>query len=188
MKRKFANRPNWRRVLKRRMVIRNTEYKNFKGYAALIVIDKITEALWVDVCGRTICVADKGYSWLTLFPSEENYVVTAMINEKLEVVQWYIDICKGHGLTETNIPWYDDLYLDIIISAQGEVNLIDQEDLEQALCKGIIDQAAYDYAYVEANRLLELIEKGQLELIDYTRPIHEILMKELRPAETTEGA
>lgn len=179
MKRKFANRPNWRRVLKRRMLIRNVEYKDFEGYAALIVIDKITEALWANVCGKSICVADKGYSWLTLFPPGDGHVVTAMLDQEHNVVQWYIDICKGHGLTEENIPWYDDLYLDIIVSAQKEINLIDQEDLEQALIQGVIDQKTYDYAYTEANSLIDLLVKNQFKLLDYTKPIYEMLLKEL---------
>lgn len=188
MKRKFANRPNWRRVLKRRMVIRNVEYMDFQGYAALIIIDKITEPLWANVCGENICVADKGYSWLTVFPPGESHVVTAMLNQEQKVVQWYIDICKRHGLTEDNIPWYDDLYLDIIVSSQNEVTLIDQEDLEQALQKGIIDQNTYDYAYVEANKLLNLLTNGQFKLLEYTKSIFEMLFMELDSMGTMEGA
>ncbi|MDF2521742.1 MAG: hypothetical protein K0R84_2370 [Clostridia bacterium] len=179
MKRKFANRPNWRRVLERRIVIKDIEYQDFKGCAVLITIDKIKEPLWVDVCGNMLCVADNGYSWLTLFSDSENYVVTAMFDSTNEVAQWYIDICKGHGLTEDKIPWYDDLYLDIIISSKSEINLIDQEDLEQALRNGEIDKDAYEYANAEADRLLDLLAKGRLELLNYCKPIREMLYKQL---------
>jgi predicted RNA-binding protein associated with RNAse of E/G family len=179
MKRKFADRPNWKRVLSRKMIIEKFNEYEFTGNAVLIKIEKVRESLWVDLGGKKQCVVDDGYSWLTLFPESQSYVVTAMFNQRDEVVQWYIDICKNIGLTEKNIPWYDDLYLDIIISSDYHISLIDEDDLALALKQNIIKQEDFDFAYQEANKLLEQLNSNGLTLLNYSREIHSVLKKKL---------
>jgi uncharacterized protein len=80
--------------------------------------------------GRPICIADNGYSWLQHFtPDEPHHVVTTMFNEHGEIVQWYIDICRSHWLDERGVPWFDDLYLDIVRLPDGQLFLVDGERL-----------------------------------------------------------
>lgn len=179
MKRKYADRPNWKRVLSRKMIMQQFEDDNFKGYAVLIYIEKVREALWVDLGGKKQCVVDDGYSWLTLFPQNESYVITAMFNHQNEVVQWYIDICRGRGFTAKGIPWYDDLYLDIIISSDYHISLIDEDDLALALKQNIIKQEDFDFAYHEANKLLKQLRQNDLTLLKYSEEIYSILRKRL---------
>lgn len=179
MKRKYADRPNWKRVLSRKMILDRFDNDYFKGCAVLIYVEKVREALWVDLGGKKQCVVDDGYSWLTLFPQRESYVVTAMFNNKNEIVQWYIDICRGRGFTDKNIPWYDDLYLDIIISSDYQVSLIDEDDLALALKQKVIKQEDFDFAYREANKLLEQIENNDLAILKYSEEIYKILLNKL---------
>lgn len=179
MKRKFADRPNWKRVLSRKMIMDKFDENDFIGNAVLIYIDKVREALWVDVGGKSQCVVSDGYSWLTLFPQKQSYVVTAMFNDKDEIVQWYIDICRDIGFTDKGIPWYDDLYLDIIISADYHISLIDEDDLALALKQNIINQKDFDFAYHEANKLLEQLRQNDLILLEYSKEIYRVLKKRL---------
>lgn len=179
MKRKFADKPNWKRVLSRKMIMDKFDESNFKGHAVLIHIDKAREALWVDVGGKSQCVVNDGYSWLTLFPQNQSYVVTAMFNDKDEIVQWYIDICKDIGFTDKGIPWYDDLYLDIIISSDFHISLIDEDDLALALKQNIIKQEDFDFAYQEANKLLGQLKLNDLILLEYSKEIFSVLKKQL---------
>ena len=179
MKRKFADRPNWKRVLSRKMVMDKFDNEYFKGYAVLICIEKVREPLWVDIGGRSQCVVDDGYSWLTLFPQNQSYVVTAMFNNNNEIVQWYIDICRDIGFTDRGIPWYDDLYLDIIISSDNNISLIDEDDLALALKQNIIKQEDFDFAYQEANKLLKQLRHNDLALLKYSEEIYNILRKRL---------
>lgn len=179
MKRKYADRPNWKRVLGRRSISENIQDIRFRGRAVLTCIDKVREPLWVDIGDQRVCVADAGYSWLTLFPENQKYVVTVMFNRQREAVQWYIDICKNIGITDSGVPWYDDLYLDIIISAEGNAFLIDEDDLSQALEQNIISKQDYDFAYAEANQLLKLIYSKQFTLLDYSKEIFMILLDKI---------
>jgi predicted RNA-binding protein associated with RNAse of E/G family len=145
----------------------------------LIYIERVREALWVDVGGRSQCVVNNGYSWLTLFPQNQSYVVTAMFNEQDEIVQWYIDICRNIGLTDKGIPWYDDLYLDIIISSDYHISLIDEDDLALALKQNIIKKEDFDFAYVEANKLLKKLKQNDLILLEHSKEIYRVLKKRL---------
>ena len=179
MKRKFADRPNWKRVLSRKMIMDRFDNDHFKGFAMLIYIEKVREALWVDIGGKSECVVNDGYSWLTLFPENQYYVVTAMFNHKHEIVQWYIDICRDIGFTDKGIPWYDDLYLDIIISSDHNIYLIDEDDLALALKQNIINQEDFDFAYQEANKLLSQLRQNDVVLLKYAEVIYSILRKRL---------
>ncbi|MDF2841563.1 MAG: hypothetical protein K0Q99_2335 [Clostridia bacterium] len=179
MKRKFADRPNWKRVLSRAMISERFDNDAFVGYAVLINIERVREALWVELGGKKQCVVDNGYSWLTLFPEGESYVVTAMFDNYGEVVQWYIDICRDMGFTDKGIPWYDDLYLDVIISSDNKVSLIDEDDLALALKQNIINQDDFDFAYIEANKLMEQLKQNKLTLLDYSKEIYQILQSKI---------
>lgn len=179
MKRKYADRPNWKRVLSRRMLIEAVSSDVFLGHVVMIGIDKVREPLLVDLFGRKQCVVNNGYSWMTLFPHNESYVMTAMFDEQNRIVQWYIDICRAKGFTQTGVPWYDDLYLDIIISRQREIGLIDQDDLQHALEQKIISKEDYDYAYKEADKLLAQLNEKRFALLDYSLMLYPAMLEKL---------
>lgn len=62
-----------------------------------------------------------------------------MFDNKGNIVQWYIDICLKNGL-DRNIPWLDDLFLDIILLPSEEVIQKDADELEEAYLNGIIEE------------------------------------------------
>ena len=57
----------------------------------------------------------------------------------------YIDICYEIGI-ENYIPWWDDLFLDIVALPTGEVIQQDEDELEEALESGSIYHKMYDLA------------------------------------------
>ena len=36
-------------------------------------------------------------------------------------------------VTDQGVPWFDDLYLDVVVVKNGEVFLLDEDELEDAL-------------------------------------------------------
>lgn len=139
----------------------------FDGHITLFRINAVRKPLYVPNCGQMICIADSGYSWLHHIPRNGRHVITAMFDAAGDVVQWYIDICSGTGVSDDLVPWFDDLYLDLIVQTSGEFELLDADELQEALDTGVIDQALFDLAWEEANRLQELLERnhfGQLTL------------------------
>ena len=178
IERRFANRSEWKRVIERSYVQSFVDTKEFKGYITLLKVIKVREPLHVQYNGKKVCIVDDGYSWLQHFPLNKQYSVTTMFNSEGEIVQWYIDICKEIGI-ENNIPWLDDLFLDIIVLPTGEVILIDADELEEALLSGIIDKQLYNKAWTEANRIKDLINREEFNLIKLSKEHKDILSSKM---------
>lgn len=156
LKRKYGDRTDWKRILKRKYAQTFLDTKEFKGYLTLLHIIKVTESLSIRYGKSEICIVDDDYMWLQQFPLEKKHSVTTMFDANGEIVQWYIDICLKNGL-DRNIPWMDDLFLDIVLLPSGEVIQKDDDELEEAYLNGIIDKSLYNLAWDEANNLTRLI-------------------------------
>lgn len=165
MKRTYADRPNWTRVLEKRFNITHIENKELNGYLSITHIDKVREPLIIDVGGKNLCLANEGHIWTQYFPKGSNYALTTMFNEKHEIIQLYFDICCGNKVNSSGMPYYDDLYLDVVLVPTGEILLLDEDELEQALEENDITKAQYDFAYLEVNNLIEYISDNKNELL-----------------------
>jgi uncharacterized protein len=161
MKRTFADRPNWTRLIEKRFKLIYIEEKEFKGHVSIIHIDKVREPLVLEVAGENLCLVNNGFIWIQHFPKDCNYALTTMFDEKHEVVQWYFDICTGNKINSLGIPYYDDLYLDVVLMPTGEIILLDENELEQALKENDITKTQYELAYFEAQKLIHIIQKNK---------------------------
>lgn len=108
-------------------------------------------------------------------PADESYAVLTVFDDKGSIVQWYIDICKQQGVTEEGIPWFDDLYLDVIAFPTGEVWLKDADELEEALQTGDITQSEYEFAWREAKRIMNEIANGSFHILHLSEPFKQEL-------------
>ena len=178
LKRKYGDRHDWQRITKRRYAGEYFDTGKFTGYATLIDMVKVREPLYITYEDRDLCLVDDGYMWLQQFPSGENHMVTTTFDDKGNIVQWYIDICHPYEI-KSGIPTIDDLFLDIVVLPSGEVFLMDEDELKEALASGVIIQEQYELAWSEARRLMKLIEEdkfGLLELADlHKRTLEELL-------------
>lgn len=164
-KKKYGDRRDWPRILESDYAQMEISEDEFEGHITLYRMNVVREPLYVPNCGQMVCIANGGYSWLHQIPSHGRHVVTAMFDAKGDVVQWYIDICSGTGVGEDLVPWFDDLYLDVVILPSGEFELLDVDELQDALEVGVIDQASFDLAWEEASRVQELLARGQYNLL-----------------------
>lgn len=176
LKRKYGNRTNWKRVLKREYQQIYYQDEIFKGYITLLNIKEVSEPLIVKNGGKEVCIVNNGFSWLQHFPIGKNYSVTTMFDTQGKIVQWYIDICYEIGC-ENNIPWMDDLYLDIVVFPTGEIILLDEEELDEALANGVIKKSMYDMAWKEANELMDLIQQDNFDLLKLAKD-HQVIIRD----------
>jgi len=112
-------------------------------------------------------------------PLRKKHSVTTMFDINVNIVQWYIDVCLGNG-ADTDIPYLDDLYLDIILLPSGEIIQKDADEFEEAFLNGIIDKSLYDSAWDEVNILTNLISNKSFELINLSHCHKEFLVNELK--------
>lgn len=151
----------------------------FDGHITLFRMNAVEEPLYVPNGGQMICIADSGYSWLHQIPRNGRHVITAMFDAVGEAVQYYIDICSGTGVGDDLVPWFDDLYLDVIVQPSGEFELLDADELQEALDTGVIDQASFDLAWDEANHLLELLKRGRVGQLSHASTLRQQLLAQI---------
>ena len=90
-----------------------------------------------------------------------------MYNEKNEIIEWYFDISRKIG-KENGIPYEDDLYLDVLVVPNGEIKLLDEDELETARKRLEINENEYKMAYKEANNLMEKLKNNKEKLKKFT--------------------
>jgi predicted RNA-binding protein associated with RNAse of E/G family len=173
--RKTADRPTWQNVLARRFIVRRIDSLDFHGYVSLLHIDAISTPIYVTFAGEQVCIADQGYDWLQHFPDGTHHVLLAAFDGQGELVQWYIDIIGASGIDERGIPWYDDLYLDIVIAPSGDILLLDGDELDEALRLGQVTPEMYDLAWREASRLMSILEADLFPLLFLSEAHYDLL-------------
>jgi uncharacterized protein len=165
MKRRFVDRSDWDRILERQDRLLRCDLEHFQGWVSELKMIRVREPFCVSSGEASICVADSGFTWLHYLPDGTNHVITAMFDSG-SIVQWYIDIVLGHGFDDRGVPYFDDLYLDIVVSPDGRIEIKDADELKDALEAGVISRAQFDLAWLETNRLVALLEAGELKLHD----------------------
>lgn len=105
-----------------------------------------------------LCLIDNNYYIVEVLPKNENYAMRVYFNEKKERLEYYFDISLQNGLDEeTRIPYYDDLYIDITV-VQKNIEVLDEEELEEALNMGKISKAEYNIANETRDKLIQSIK------------------------------
>jgi len=169
MKRKYADRATWTRVLKRRDKLTYVKNEKFSGYISVIQVEKVKKPLIKNLDGEKVRIVDNGYTWVIFMPDNLMYSLTLMINDKNEIVQWYFDICKPYEISESGVPFFQDLYLDVVVLPSGKVILLDQHELSHALKSGAISEKEYSDANKQATLLIEDIKNGTNDLLQFSK-------------------
>lgn len=183
--RKFANFPGWKRILQHRFYSSYLDTSEFRGYITLYCIDAVTAPRVVEFFHRKTCIFDAGYSMLLQFPADEqHFTVTTNFDASGQILQWYIDICLRTGIGQNDIPWLDDLYLDLVVSPTMEIEVKDADELLAARESGDISPTEFDLAWREANRIIDRISEHRFGLLDLSNIHRHILLNEGRMTES----
>ena len=153
----------------------NTEF--FKGYIGIIEIEEVSEKQIWTFNGEDIIVCDSGLKWLSILPRNDFYCITAMMNADNDVLLWYIDMIAEQGMDVDGIPYFDDLYLDLVVYPDGTIKVDDMDELEEALLMKDITQERYNLAISTSKRLRAGLLSNVDTFIEYTLRCFEIVMK-----------
>lgn len=152
MKRRFADGRSNEHIIEK-------EYKNyyihdeeFKGNVSVLKLIKTSKEWHVDEEER--CIFASGYTWVEIYPENENYCITIMLDENLKTKEWYFDMSKQNGI-EDGVPYEDDLYLDVVIIPNGKVNILDENELESAYKNNEISEEEFKLAYKAKDVVIE---------------------------------
>jgi uncharacterized protein len=164
MKRRYVDRSDWGRILEREDRLIRCDIEHFRGWISELRMLRVREPLHMPNLGTSVCIADDGFTWRHFVPDGLNHVITAMYDSSGAIIQWYIDIVFDHRFDAGDRLYFDDLYLDVVVSPDGHFEIKDADELEEALKTGVISSELYDLAWLETNRLVALLESGGLNL------------------------
>ncbi len=125
-----------------------------------VAVKKLVHVTKKFIIKDNLCVMDNGYYVFEVVPKNENYAMRLFFDDKKNPLEYYFDICKNNGLyLDTNIPCYDDLYLDITY-LNGEICILDEDELMDAYHIGDITQDDLELVYRMKDRLISEIKDG----------------------------
>ena len=109
-------------------------------------------------------------------PDNSNYVVTGIYDDKCNIVEWYIDIVKDIS-EENGRIYFDDLYLDIILIHNREIDIADEDELEKAFKENDITKEDYNLVLKTKKEILSNLVQKYDELKAFTDKYLQILLK-----------
>ena len=171
MKRRFADGRSNKDILEKEFKNYQIDTDIFKGNVGFLNIKKVAKKWLVDEEDR--CILDNNHLWIEIYPSNKNYCITVMCDENDKVVEWYFDVCKQNGI-EDNVPFEDDLFLDVVIVPDGRYHLLDEDELKEALNNNDITKEEYNLAYSVANYIISDIVTNIPKLEEYTETVKKL--------------
>ena len=115
MKRKRLSYDDWACITSKEFIVKNVVMHSFEGRICIIKIKEVTEPQIWKFNNQDIVACDKGMKWLFILPANDFYCITAMLNVEDEILGWYIDMIAAQGTDDDGVPYFDDLYLDLVV-------------------------------------------------------------------------
>lgn len=169
-------------VLHVRERVNNFKYKNIlvkeENFSGEIYLYYFNEAVNKIVMPNGKCILDNNYKLLEFYDFNSKIKLSAFYDENNEIVGWYFDIARKIG-KENGLPYEDDMYLDVVVTDTGEIILLDEDELKEALDKKQITELEFENAYKEAYQLMDRLQNKKQELQNFTDKYLKIMLNKL---------
>ena len=172
-------RTEWQRITKRRYISREeTDIFGSAGRISLISIDEVSGPLTVHYRSRDVLIADAGYSWFQAAVPGAYWWLTAMFDAYDRLIQIYFDITGGSRFDDPENPTFEDMYLDIVVSADGSIEVVDRDELDEALRSGKITAAQHRESVENCGKLERFLRENTAAVLDWCSARQHELKKE----------
>lgn len=116
-------------------------------------------------------------SGISLFDFEKHWKITRVAKADGSLYHWYCDIMRVHisedAETDTATYLMEDLLIDIVIEADGSLDVLDLDEAAEAFEKGLISANDLTLALNAADALLRVIRNG--EFAEYQKIVESYL-------------
>lgn len=175
MKRSKLSYDEWKCIETKKLKGKQVNTDFFKGYVGILEIEKVTEKQIWRFNGEDIIVCDNGLKWISILPQNDFYCITVMMKADDDILLWYIDMIADQGIDTDSIPYFDDLYLDLVVYPSGMVKVDDMDELEEALMREEITEEQFNLAVNTSNKLINGLLSDIDSFIDFTLKCKEIV-------------
>lgn len=175
MKIKRMKRETWHRIEQREYRCVPFQLEEVEGLVSILILKKVKEPLYVADEDKKVLIADDNYCWLQIALKDQYFWITAMFDMAGNLLQVYFDISNGTVFDEPENPYFEDLYLDIVLTGDGRLYVLDRDELEEALQKEIISEEKYHHAILECEKLYEYLTVHKERVMAFCKEWYEKL-------------
>lgn len=104
-------------------------------------------------------------SGISAFYLDQGFKISKVFDKQGDIVYWYCDIIQTKKDDEKNTVIIEDLLIDLILYEDGNMRIVDLNELAEALDKKLISQAEASYALRTVNSLLQIIYDGRFHTL-----------------------
>lgn len=148
--------------------VRDVEKFNLKMFQldnCIVCVKQIVKTNAPFFTSSGLKLIDNNFQIVEVLPKNLNYAMRVFLDDNKQIVQRYFDITKQNDVDkDTNVPFYEDLYLDVIIEKRG-ISVLDEKDLDNALQSGDITEGDYLLTKNTLNSLLIELKSGKNALL-----------------------
>ena len=171
-------RSDWHRILERRYKASSCSFQGMEGVVSLLQIEKVTAPLTVPYGDEQVLIADAGYSWLQIAFKEQFFWATVMYDDAGKFLQAYFDITGGNTFEDMDNPKFQDMYLDLVLLNDGQILVLDRDELEEALEQRKITGEEYENTVKAGEELYLFLQENQEVFLGFCREWREKLQGE----------
>ncbi|HBY20406.1 MAG: hypothetical protein A2Y24_06630 [Clostridiales bacterium GWE2_32_10] len=144
------------KLLRKRYIPNETV--DISGDEVIYVDEELLVSRWVPIHNREDIKYGISYLYIN-----KGFKVAKVYNYNNELDHYYCDIMQVERDKFTNTYTEIDLLVDIVVYRNGEVRVLDLDELSEARQKKLITEEQLLYALEHANKLLNIIYNGGLE-------------------------
>lgn len=105
---------------------------------------------------------------ISCYYMKEGFKVSKFLDDNNNIVYWYCDIIETEK--DGNIYTFNDLLADVIIYNDGRVEVVDVDEIGEALIKNLLPKELIAKALYRLDKLLKIIYSGEFE--KYQEPLN----------------
>ena len=144
------------RILRKRYI--PNEIVDISGDEIIYLDEEVLVSRWVPIHKRD----DIKYGISHLYINK-GFKVAKVYSHDNELDHYYCDIMQVEVDKATNTYTEIDLLVDIVVYKNGDIKVLDLDELSEARQKNLITEEQLLYALEHANKLLNIIYNGGLE-------------------------
>jgi len=160
-------RSDWHRILEREYKASPCSFQNMDGVVSLLQMKKVTEPLKVKHEFGEVLIADVGYSWLQVAFNDQLFWATMMYSPEGRFLQGYFDITAWNRFDDMDNPTFQDMYLDLVLTADRKILVLDEDELADALKQKEITEEEYRQTVKTGEELHRFLQEKGEEFLDF---------------------
>lgn len=149
-----------------------------RGWVSDFTAGSVLKPLVVTVCGERRPILQDGFCWVQYLEPGTHNALTVHLDSAGVPQQLYVDIGQTTGLDADAIAYIDDLYLDVTAVCEVQpdghwrvtrAEIIDIDELEEALKAGHVSSEQYALAWAEARAVEVALLEQRFEPVNVIR-------------------